>query len=96
MLIDNPIAIVAACTGGAAAINLAMLKVSPMIKAGTRHLLAGAGPVIGALAGLIGSNDSVVAYGPDLAAIGAALAGGLAASIASTRLVRSKGLLPAR
>lgn len=94
MLIEYPLAVVAGCTGGAAVLNLAMLKLSPQIKDLTRHLAAGAAPVVGSLGALIGSSDSVVAYGPDLLALGASLIGGLAAASGSTRFVRPQAKLP--
>jgi len=94
MLIDYPIALVAGCTVSAALLNLAMLKLSPQIKDVTRHLAAGAAPVVGSLGALIGTNDSVVAYGPDLLALGASVIGGLAAASSSTRFVRPQAKLP--
>lgn len=94
MLIDNPIALVAGCAGGAAALNLAVLKISPEIRDRTRHLVTGAGPVVAALGAMIGTQDSVTAYGSDLMALGASLVGGLAAAIGSTMFVRPEQMLP--
>ena len=88
MLIDNPMTVLAACTGAAAFFNLAMLKVSPAIKARTRHLLTGIGPVAAVLAGHVGLQDSVVASGTDLLVLGGSAVLGLAASIGSTRYVQ--------
>ena len=94
MLIDNPIALVAGCAVGAAALNLAVLKISPEIRDRTRHLITGAGPVVASLGAMIGTNDSVTAYGSDLLALGAAMVGGMAAAIGSTRFVRPESMLP--
>ncbi|WFL76790.1 hypothetical protein P7228_12400 [Altererythrobacter arenosus] len=87
MLIESPLALIAVCTTGGAVLNLAMMKVSREIKAGYRHLLAGAAPTAASLAAMIGTNDSVVANGSDLMTLGASLVGGLAAAIGATKFV---------
>ena len=94
MLIDSPISMIAACTIGAAVLNLAMLKISPAIKARTRHLLAGATPTIASLAALIGFNDSVVANGTDLMVLGTSLVGGMAMAVGATKFVTPQRKLP--
>ncbi|BDI61370.1 hypothetical protein [Qipengyuania nanhaisediminis] len=90
MLIESPIALLAACTAGAATINLAMLKLSPTIKARMRHAIAGTGPAVASLGAMIGVQDSVVATGTDLLVLGGSVAFGLAASIGSTKFVTPK------
>lgn len=87
MLIDNPMTVVAACTGAAAFFNLAILKVSPAIKARTRHMLTGIGPTVAMLAGLIGYQDSVVASFADLLVLGGSAVLGSVAAIGSTKFV---------
>ena len=94
MLIDDPMSVLAMCAGAAAFLNLAMLKVSPTIKARTRHLLTGIGPVAAVLAGHIGLQDSVVASGTDLLVLGGSAVLGLAASVGSTRFVQPQRALP--
>ncbi len=88
MLIDNPVTLIAACSASAAAINLAVLKVSPGISDRMRHTLSGAGPVVAALGVMIAPHDSVVANGTDLAVLAASLVGGVAAAIGATKFVR--------
>ncbi|MFB0611177.1 hypothetical protein [Aurantiacibacter poecillastricola] len=96
MLIENPFYLLAGCGLGAAAFNLAMMKVSPQIKDRTRHVVAGTVPVAASFALLIGPHDSVVAYGSDLATIGASLVAGLSAAYGSTRFVRPQRMLTRR
>jgi len=84
MLIDYPLAVVAASTFVAAASNLTMLKVSPGIARRFRHALTGIGPSVGIIGGYVGLNNSVVASGTDLIVLGAAAAAGLAGAIGST------------
>ena len=93
MLIDNPVTLIAACSAAAAAINLAMLKLSPGISDRMRHLVSGTGPVAASLGAMIAPYNSVTANGTDLAVLGASLAGGVAAAMGATRFVRPQGKL---
>jgi len=87
MLIDYPILTVAACSIVAVSVNLAMLKVSPQIKARVRHSVSGIVPSLAAFGGYIGFNDSVVATGTDLIVLGASAVVGLSGAIGSTKYV---------
>lgn len=94
MLIDNPATLIASCAAGAAFLNLAIIKLSPDLGRRARHLLAGIGPAAASLGVLIGPNDSVVATGSDLAALGAMTLAGLAAAVGSTRFVTPRKAIP--
>lgn len=93
MLIDYPVTLIAACSALAAAINLAMLKLSPGISDRMRHLLSGTGPVATSLCVMIAPYESIAANGTDMAVLGASLVGGVAAAIGATRFVRPRGKL---
>lgn len=84
MLIENPVVTIAACSAAAVTVNLAMLKVSPQIKARARHAISGVVPTIAMLGGYIGLNDSVVASGTDLMVLGASALLGVAGAVGST------------
>ncbi len=93
-MIDNPATTLAICTATATVFNLAILKLSPNIKARLRHLIAGIGPSVATLAAQIGTNDSVVATGTDLLILGGSAVAGLAAAIGSTKFVTPRHKLP--
>ena len=90
MLIENPTLLIAACTGGAAALSAVMRATSGQMGGALRHGLAGLAPVATGFAFMLGPRDSVVASGADVLTLGAAALAGIGASLAVNRAIDRK------
>ena len=69
-MIENLPAVLAAYSGGSAAISYAMAKFSPSISSRVRTLFAGISPLAGVYGGELVREDSIALTGTDLLSVG--------------------------